>query len=96
MHCFSFVLLSSLLNTAALKLDLLESILAMAVVILGVTIWQASYLAIALRRFYWQLDQRRLVPRAQAASVAILLYFLNSFFLTGVQLLGGAIAIWRL
>jgi uncharacterized protein DUF3667 len=96
MHCFSFVLLSSLLNVVVLKADLLDSIAAFAAIIMGVMIWQTAYLAIALRRFYWHHDRRRVVPWAQAAGVALLLYALNSAFLTGVQLLGGVIAIWRL
>jgi hypothetical protein len=95
MHSFSFVLLWSLLSVLAIKLDLLESVVAALLIIFVVMLWQAVYLAIALRRFYWRLDPRRLVW-AQAAGVAVLLYFLNSAFLTAVQLLGGAIAIWRL
>ena len=96
MHCFSFVLLSTLLTVIALSQNLVEGFAVFAVTMLGVTIWQVAYLTIAVRRFYWHLDRRRLVPRVSAAGVAVLLYVLNSVFLTGVQLLGGAIAIWRL
>jgi hypothetical protein len=96
MHCFSFVLLSSLINVAVIKLDLIGSVVAFAAVMFAVIGWQAAYLTTALRRFYWHLDSRRLAPWTQAAAVAILLYFLNAFFLTAVQLLGSAYAIWRL
>jgi hypothetical protein len=96
MHCFSLVLLSSLVSVAVIELDLLDNVLAGAALILGVTFWQAAYIATALRRFYWHLDRRRLAPWTQAAAVAILLFLLNGVFLTGIQLLGGAYAIWRL
>lgn len=96
MHCFSFVLLSSLLNAIAIRLGLVEGFVAIVTTILAVSGWQAAYLAVALRRFYWHHDRRRLVPWGLATGVAILFYVLNGVFLTGVQLLGGALAIWRL
>jgi uncharacterized protein DUF3667 len=96
MHCFSFILLWSLLSVIAIRLDLLENLAVLFLLLFGVNVWQAVYLAIALRRFYWHLDRRRLVPWVLAAGVAVFLYLLNAAFLTGVQLLGGAIAIWRL
>jgi hypothetical protein len=96
MHCFSFVLLWSLITVASIELDLLGSFILFLLIMFGVTVWQIGYIAIALRRFYWHLDRRRLVPWAQAIGLALFLFMLNGAFLTGVQLLGGAIAIWRL
>jgi uncharacterized protein (TIGR03382 family) len=94
MHYFSFVLLSSLVYVVSRKLGL--TMAGFLLVMLGVTLWQAGYLVFALRRFYWQSDTRRLIPWTKAACAAVLLYLVNSAFITGVQLLGGAIAIWRL
>ena len=96
MHTFSFILLSSLLMVGAVELRVFRSFVAIGLFILGVGLWHAVYLAFALRRFYWDRDGRRVVPWAQAVGVAVLLYFANSFFLTAVQIVGGAIAIWRL
>ena len=96
MHYFSFVLLSSLIYVIARKLGLFESIVGLLLVMVGVTVWQAGYLVVALRRFYWHADARRLIPWTKAAGAAVLLYLVNSAFITGAQLLGGAIAIWRL
>jgi hypothetical protein len=95
MHCFSFVLLCSLIPMVAIKVDV-GSFIFFLLLMFGVIVWQIAYIAIALRRFYWHLDRRRLVPRVQAVGLAVFLFVLNSAFLTGVQLLGGAIAVWRL
>jgi hypothetical protein len=51
---------------------------------------------LAVRRFYWPLDSRLFVPFAKAIGIAVFLVLLNSFFITAVQLAGGALAIWRL
>ena len=96
LHAFSFVLLSSLVGVIVIKLGLLDNVAVILLTIGGMTVWQAAYLAVGLRRFYWQADRRRFVPHAQAAGVAVLLYFANGLFITVIQLLGGAIAIWRL
>lgn len=96
MHYFSFVLLSSLLIIVAVKLDLFESWVGFFLLMFGVMLWQAVYLVLALRRFYWHADPRRLIPWTKATGTAVLMYVVNSAFITGVQLMGGAIAIWRL
>jgi hypothetical protein len=70
--------------------------MAIAFLILFVSLWQAVYLTIALRRFYWERDPRRLVPWVTAAAVGVFLYLLNSLFITVVQFAGGALAVWRL
>lgn len=96
MHYFSFVLLTSLLYVIAMKTGLFGSMAGLLVVMFGVTLWQAVYLVFALRRFYWHSDAGRSIPWGKAAGAAVLLYLVNSLFITGVQLVGGALAIWRL
>jgi hypothetical protein len=96
MQVYSFVLLSSVLTVAIIKLELFDNLVALALIMFGVSAWQAAYFAVALRRFYWHLDSRRWVSWTQAVGVAILLYLLNAVFLTSIQFLGGAVAIWRL
>jgi hypothetical protein len=59
-------------------------------------VWQFSYLTLAIRRFYLGDDQRRVPPVLLATGAAFLIYFLNSVFITGVQMFGAAIALWRL
>jgi len=56
--------------------------------------WQFAYLAIAVRRFYFGNDRRRAQPLLLAIGAAALVYILNSAFITGVQLLGGLVALW--
>jgi hypothetical protein len=92
MHYFSFVLLTSLLNVVGSKLGLGVFFL---VVMLAVSLWQFAYLAVAIRRFYLP-DSKRWLAWPMAGVLAVLLYALNSFFITAVQLSAGAIAIWRL
>ena len=95
MHYFSFVLLSSLLGVVWIKLDLVTTF-AITVVCVGVLlVWQFTYLALALRRFYFP-DRRRLLAWPLAAALSVLIYFLNSLFVTVVQLAAGAIAIAEL
>jgi hypothetical protein len=96
MHYFSFVLLSSLVYVIARKVDFFGSMTSFLVFMLLVSLWQAAYLVFALRRFYWPADARRLIPWTRATGAAVLLYVANSAFITGVQLVGGMIAIWRL
>lgn len=93
MHYFSFVLLTSLIDLAAVRLG--RTLAVFVGVMLAVTLWQAAYLVTALRRFYWA-DAGGWRPWAMAGGAAVVLYLANSLFITIVQLLGGAIAIWRL
>jgi len=90
MHFFSFVLLSSLTVQLALLLRFWIGyyfILVMALV----SLWQFAYLAIAIHRFY--LPAGRWGARLLAVAAAIVIYVLNSFFMTAVQLAGAAIAL---
>lgn len=96
MHFFSFVLLSSLIHVIARGLGAFKSITGLLLVMFGVALWQAVYLVFALRRFYWHADARRLVPWAKSAAAAVVIYVVNSAFITIVQLMAGMIAIWRL
>lgn len=96
MHYFSLVLLSTLVLATAAKAGLRD--LGFAVfgpVMLSVLLWQFVYLAVALRRFYLG-ESRKLVAWPIAAALAALLYVLNGFFITAVQFVACAVAIWTL
>jgi hypothetical protein len=56
-----------------------------------VSLWQFAYLAAAIRRFY--LANGRWGARLLSVCAAILLYVLNTAFMTGVQIVGAAIAL---
>lgn len=92
MHFVSFVLVSSLaLLPAVWLMEISEG--AGVALIFGVSIWQFAYLAIAIRRFYFGADPSSARPRLFAILAAVVIYLLNSAFITGVQILGGAIAL---
>jgi hypothetical protein len=94
MHLVSFVLLSSLLLLPAVwLLEADEESAAGLAIILSVTIWQFAYLSIAIRRFYLRGERRLARSRVKAIATALLVYILNSAFITIIQLLGGAIAL---
>lgn len=92
MHFVSFVLLSSLALLPALWLMEINRGVGL-VIILSVSIWQFAYLAVAIRRFYLGSHLTSGRPRLYAILAAGVVYFLNSAFITGVQMLGGAIAL---
>ena len=52
--------------------------------------------AAALPRFYFFSGHRRGLARISAVATAILIYVLNSAFITAIQLIGGAIALQSL
>ena len=52
-----------------------------------ISLWQFAYLAIAIRRFYLQAG--RWGARLLSVAAAMLIYALNSVFMTAVQLSGG-------
>jgi hypothetical protein len=89
MHFVSFVLLSSVTLMLAIRFrHWLGGTLYLIIVLVGV--WHFVYLAIAIRRFYltgrwsgWLLS----------VGAALLLYALNTAFMTGVQIAGAAIAL---
>lgn len=95
MHLVSFVMFSSLMFLPLPWLVRVnQSAVVLTIILVGV-IWQFAYLAVAIRRFYFGKDLRRFRPGLLATSAALLIYVLNSAFVTGVQLLGGALALWR-
>lgn len=94
MHIVSFVLLSSLADLPAFWLSETNE-WASLVIILIVCLWQFAYIATAIRRFYFA-GSPSIGPRIASIASAVLIYVLNSAFITGVQLLGGAIALQRL
>jgi hypothetical protein len=96
MHYFSFVLLTAPLYVLGLKLgQTTGNMLVFVGFMLAATLWQFTYLAVAARRFYFP-ETRRLLAWPAAGALAVLLFVLNSFFMTAVQLAVGAIAILRL
>jgi hypothetical protein len=92
MHFVSFVLLSSLALLPAVWLMEAHSVVGLTI-ILAVTVWQFAYLAVAIRRFYFFRERTSLRLAFYSTAAALLIYILNSAFLTAVQLLGGAIAL---
>jgi len=97
MHLVSFVLMSSLALLPAVWLleSNEESIVALAI-IFGVSVWQFAYLTIAIRRFYLDSQPGTIRPKLYAVLTALLVYLLNSVFITGVQTVGAAIALQRI
>jgi len=92
MHLLSFVLLSSLALLPAVWLYETSEGASLAIM-LGVTLWQFAYLAVSVRRFYFGGDRRSVPPWVYSVAAGVLIYILNSAFITGVQMLGGAIAL---
>ena len=90
MHAVSFVLLSSLRLFVAIRLRFwLGAYLFLTFGLLF--LWQFAYLTIAIRRFY--LAKGRWVGWLLSVAAALLLYVLNSAFMTAVQVAGAAIAL---
>lgn len=96
MHFVSFVLFSSLLFLPIPRLIEIGWTAIVPPAILVVVLWQFAYLAVAIRHFYFSEVQRRILPGLLAIAAALLIYALNSAFITGVQLLGGVLALWRI
>jgi len=95
-HYFCFVLLLSLVSAIGFNFGLLALETLLTILILGISFWQFAYLTIAVRRFYFAADSRSVLPWLTSAVVMLLLYLLNSVFVTAVQLLGALIALWQL
>ena len=90
MHAVSFVLLSSLTLLVAIRLRFwLGGYLFLTFGLLF--LWQFAYLTIAIRRFY--LAKGRWGGWLLSVAAALLLYVLNSAFMTAVQVAGAAIAL---
>ena len=89
-HVVTFVLLSSLLLFVAMRLRHWLPINFYLTIVLF-ALWQFSYLAVAIRRFY--LTAGGWGNRVLSVAAAMLLYILNTVFITGVQVAGAAIAL---
>jgi hypothetical protein len=96
MHYFSAVLLWLLLPLLVFRLNLMAVSMAFFLVLPVVLIWHVVYLAIALRRFYFSAGEGRWRPWTVSTVVALVVYLLNSAFITAVQFAGAAFAIARL
>ena len=90
MNFVSFVLLSSVTLVLAIKLrHWLGPYVFLVLALVG--LWHFTYLAIAIRRFY--LTAGRWGGWLLSVGAAILLYVLNTAFMTAVQVVGAAIAL---
>ena len=90
MHFVSFVLLSSVTLVLALRFRFwLGRSLFLVLVLVG--LWHFAYLAVAIRRFY--LTAGRWSGWLLSVAAAILLYVLNTAFMTAVQVAGAAVAL---
>ena len=90
MHAVSFVLLSSLTLLVAIRLR--KWLGAYLLLTFGLLfLWQFAYLTVAIRRFYLAKGQSGGWLLSVAA--ALLLYVLNTAFMTAVQVAGAAIAL---
>ena len=90
MHAVSFMLLSSVTLMFALRFRFWLGVYMFLIMAL-VSLWQFAYLAVAIRRFY--LNTGRWGARVLSVAAAILLYVLNTAFMTAVQVAGAAIAL---
>jgi hypothetical protein len=90
MHVISFVLLSSMTLFVAIRLRFwLGGYLFLIFGLLG--LWQFAYLTVAIRRFY--LATGRWGGWLLSVAAAMLIYVLNTAFMTAVQVAGAAIAL---
>ena len=90
MHVVSFVLLSSVTLLIAIRFRFWlggHLLLVMALVAL----WQFAYMAVAIRRFY--LAGGRWGGRLLSVAAAMLIYVVNTVFMTAVQIGGAAVAL---
>ena len=97
MHVISFVLFSTWIMLWLPLRTLGEIHLAAALLtVMAFMIGQFVYLAVAIRRFYFANDRTALPARPARHGVAFVLYVVNSVFVTGMQMLGGALALLSL
>jgi hypothetical protein len=90
MHLVSFVLLSSATLVIAHRLRFwLGGTFFLLIALVG--LWHFAYLTVAIRRFYLTSSRRR--GWLLSAAAALLLYVLNSAFMSAVQVVGAAIAL---
>jgi hypothetical protein len=94
MHAISFILFTTLMMLwLPLKTLGQVHIAAALLTVLAFMIGQFVYLAVAIRRFYFARDTRRVLPVLLATLSAFALDVVNSAFVTGIQMLGGALAL---
>jgi hypothetical protein len=96
MHYYSFVLLSLLFVVLIMRLRLTTNFAFSIGLLLAVMVWQFGYLATGVRRFYFAASPHPSLAWAVSVFIAVLVYLLNSLYLTAIQFLGGAYAIARL
>jgi hypothetical protein len=96
MHNYSFELLSLLFVVLVMRLRLTTSFAFAIALLLSVMVWQFVYLAFAVRRFYFASTSRRMLAWAASVGIAVLVYLLNSLYITAIQFASGAYAIARL
>jgi len=99
MHFMSFVLFTGSL-IALLPLSFFYArgwgSVFLACTLLPIVLWQFIYLVLAIRRFYFGSHLHGIWPRLAAGFGVVAIYFLNSVFITGVQTLGAALALWMI
>lgn len=95
MHYVAFVLLSAAIVGRS-AIELLQRGALVPALLLNVAVYlvQMVYLVAAVHRFYLSGRRRWVVSAAIAAAVAIVLFVANGVFLTAVQTLGAAMALW--
>jgi hypothetical protein len=96
MQYYSAVLLWLLVPVLVFKLNLLAISMAFLVTLPIVLIWHVVYLTIAIRRFNFSAGRAGAIAWIVSAFVAVVVYVLNSVFITAVQFAGAAFAIARL
>jgi hypothetical protein len=96
MHYYSFVLLSLLLVVLVMRLRLSPGVAATLALLLSVHVWQFAYLAFGIRRFYFADGQRPFLAWVASLGLAVLIYLLNSVYITAIQFVGAAFAIAQL
>jgi hypothetical protein len=90
MHFASFVMLSSVTLVVAVSARFwLHGYLLLVIALVG--LWHFVYLTFAIRRFY--LPTRGWTGWPVSVLASVVLYLLNSAFMTGVQVVGAAIAL---
>lgn len=94
MHFMSFVLFTSILFVLIQPLHRAGWGAAVRPFVTAIIVWQFVYLVLAIRRFYFGPGVKGRRPKLAAGFGAVAAYFLNSAFLTVVQTVGAALALW--
>jgi Protein of unknown function (DUF3667) len=95
MHIVSFVLCSSLLLRPSVWLMSVQPAVGLFL-LFGVVLWQFASLTAAIGRFYFARRGGRVRRLAGSMTAATAIYLLNSVFVTAVQSVGAAFALWSL